>query len=99
VADKDPGVSEKACPVCGHVLGPYLRICDKCGSIQRRSTTAGTQAVSVKMGTCRVCGIPVPPDETLCAKCYVVKFRKKKKGRSHKWKKRLQRLLPGSWQR
>jgi len=59
------------CIVCGHNLGPYGRICDKCGSIQRPSKGDGLPLPPDKLKPCVRCGqmIPVESQEDICAEC------------------------------
>lgn len=63
---------DRACVVCGHNLGPYLRICDKCGSIQRRIEGDGTIIPPDEFGACARCGITIPIEDTLCAECAAI---------------------------
>lgn len=64
-------VMDRTCIVCGHNLGPYGRICDKCGSIQRPAVGSGALLPPDKFKPCEKCGAPVPEDsqETLCEEC------------------------------
>lgn len=64
-------VLEKTCIVCGHNLGPYGRICDKCGSIQRPSYAGGAILPPDKFKSCEKCGELIPEDsqEVLCEAC------------------------------
>lgn len=62
-------VSPRACRVCGHTLAPYLRICDKCGSIQRPIFGDGTPVASEKLARCVRCGKPIPEGEEYCYEC------------------------------
>jgi len=59
----------RACIVCGHELGPYLRICDKCGSIQRPIAGDGTPIPPDQLTACLICGKPVLMEERICAEC------------------------------
>jgi predicted nucleic acid-binding Zn ribbon protein len=59
----------RACIVCGHELGPYLRICDKCGSIQRPIGGDGVPIPPDQITACLICGKPVLMDERICAEC------------------------------
>lgn len=63
---------DRACVVCGHNLGPYLRICDKCGSIQRHVEGDGTIIPPDEFGACARCGITIPIEDTLCAECAAI---------------------------
>lgn len=45
-----------------------MRICDKCGSIQRPISGDGKPAP--KMGTCLKCKKPVPRGTRYCSRCY-----------------------------
>jgi predicted amidophosphoribosyltransferase len=64
-------VMDRTCIVCGHNLGPYGRICDKCGSIQRPAAGSGALLPPDKFKPCEKCGNPVPEEsqETLCDEC------------------------------
>jgi len=62
-------LKERACVHCGHILGPYMIICDKCGSIQRHVKGDGEKIPPEKFGVCEICGQPVPYGETICAEC------------------------------
>ena len=59
----------RACIVCGHELGPYLRICDKCGSIQRPIGGDGMPIPPDEITECLICGKPVLMEERICAEC------------------------------
>lgn len=63
--------TDRSCIVCGHNLGPYGRICDKCGSIQRPVGGDGVPLPSDKFKPCQKCGNPVPVEskEDLCDPC------------------------------
>ncbi len=63
--------ANRTCMVCGHDLGPYGRICDKCGSIQRPAVGSGALLPPDKFKPCEKCGAPVPEEsqETLCEEC------------------------------
>lgn len=63
---------DRSCVVCGHNLGPYLRICDKCGSIQRPTAGDGTVIPPDEFGACARCGIPIPAEDLLCAECAAI---------------------------
>jgi len=62
---------DRTCIVCGHNLGPYGRICDKCGSIQRPAAGSGALLPPDKFRPCEKCGAPVPEEsqETMCEEC------------------------------
>ena len=62
---------DRTCIVCGHNLGPYGRICDKCGSIQRPAAGSGALLPPDKYKPCEKCGEPIPEDsqETMCEEC------------------------------
>ncbi|MDD5748318.1 MAG: zinc ribbon domain-containing protein [Actinomycetota bacterium] len=62
-------LKERACVHCGHILDPYMIICDRCGSIQRRVIPGGEKLPPDVFGICEVCGQPVPAGETLCSEC------------------------------
>lgn len=64
-------VMDRTCMVCGHNLGPYGRICDKCGSIQRPAAGSGALLPPDKYKPCESCGQPIPEEsqETLCDRC------------------------------
>lgn len=64
-------VMDRSCVVCGHNLGPYGRICDKCGSIQRPAKGSGALLPPEKFKPCTKCGAPVPENsrEELCNDC------------------------------
>lgn len=64
-------VMDRTCAVCGHNLGPYGRICDKCGSIQRPAVGSGALLPPDKYKPCERCGQPMPEEssETLCDRC------------------------------
>lgn len=59
----------RACIVCGHELGPYLRICDKCGSIQRPIGGDGMPIPPDQITACLICGKPALMEERICAEC------------------------------
>jgi hypothetical protein len=59
----------RACIVCGHELGPYLRICDKCGSIQRPIGGDGIPIPPDQITACLICGKPALMEERICAEC------------------------------
>jgi hypothetical protein len=64
-------VMDRTCVVCGHNMGPYGRICDKCGSIQRPAAGTGALLPPDKFKPCEKCGAPVPEEsqEVLCEEC------------------------------
>lgn len=64
-------VMDRTCIVCGHNLGPYGRICDKCGSIQRPAAGSGALLPPDKYKPCEKCGEPIPEEsqETMCEEC------------------------------
>ena len=64
-------VMDRTCIVCGYNLGPYGRICDKCGSIQRPAAGSGALLPPDKFKPCESCGEPIPEEsqETLCDEC------------------------------
>lgn len=64
-------VMDRTCIVCGHNLGPYGRICDKCGSIQRPAAGSGTLLPPDKYIACEKCAAPILEEtgETLCDDC------------------------------
>lgn len=47
---------KKACTVCGRELESYVRICDRCGSIQRPAGGDGIPIPPEDMDTCENCG-------------------------------------------
>lgn len=59
----------RACIVCGHELGPYLKICDKCGSIQRPIGGDGMPIPPDQITSCLICGKPVLMEDRICAEC------------------------------
>jgi hypothetical protein len=65
------GVMDRTCVVCGHNMGPYGRICDKCGSIQRPASGSGALIPPEKFKPCEKCGAPVLEEsqEVLCEEC------------------------------
>ncbi len=65
------GFTDRTCIVCGHNLGPYGRICDKCGSIQRPVGGDGLPLPPDKFKACERCGNPIPVEsmEDLCEQC------------------------------
>ena len=64
-------VTDRTCIVCGYNLGPYGRICDRCGSIQRPAAGTGAMLPPDKFRPCERCGEPIPEEsqETLCDEC------------------------------
>jgi hypothetical protein len=64
-------VMDRTCIVCGYNLGPYGRICDKCGSIQRPAAGSGAMLPPDRFRPCERCGEPIPEEsqETLCDGC------------------------------
>ncbi|PKQ28673.1 MAG: hypothetical protein CVT63_01445 [Candidatus Anoxymicrobium japonicum] len=64
-------VMDRLCIVCGHNLGPYGRICDKCGSIQRPIAGSGTLFPPDKFIPCEKCDAPVLEEtgKTVCEEC------------------------------
>ena len=64
-------VMDRTCIVCGYNLGPYGRICDKCGSIQRPAAGSGALLPPDKFKACERCGEPILEEsqETLCDEC------------------------------
>ncbi|MFH1149404.1 MAG: hypothetical protein V1748_02915 [Actinomycetota bacterium] len=62
---------DRLCIVCGHSLGPWGRVCDKCGSIQRPSKGDGLAIPIEAAGLCEVCGVDLPEDYegTICEAC------------------------------
>ena len=64
-------VMDRTCIVCGHNLGPYGRICDKCGSIQRPAAGSGALLPPDKYIACEKCGAPILEEtgETMCDDC------------------------------
>jgi hypothetical protein len=65
---------DRACIVCGHNLGPYGRICDKCGSIQRPVRGDGLALPPDKYTACERCGEPILIElqTTLCEDCATI---------------------------
>jgi hypothetical protein len=65
------GTAEKTCVVCGHSLGLYGRICDKCGSIQRPVGGDGLPVPPDRVKPCERCGQPMPAEdpEDVCEEC------------------------------
>jgi len=65
------GTAEKTCVVCGHSLGLYGRICDKCGSIQRPVGGDGLPIPPDRVKPCERCGQPMPAEdpEDVCEEC------------------------------
>jgi predicted amidophosphoribosyltransferase len=62
---------DRTCIVCGHNLGPYGRICDKCGSIQRPVKGDGLPLPPDRYKACERCGEPIPIElqEDICEEC------------------------------
>ncbi|MDD5448198.1 MAG: hypothetical protein PHO53_03435 [Actinomycetota bacterium] len=60
------------CRVCGNMLPPYMRICDRCGSIQRPVAGDGEPIPEDEWGACQRCGIPIPAGDVLCAECAAI---------------------------
>lgn len=63
---------ELTCVVCGHKLGPYMKICDRCGSIQRPAEGAGLLLPPEEFAHCKRCGMPIPVGDELCAECAAI---------------------------
>lgn len=65
------GYANRTCIVCGHNLGPYGRICDKCGSIQRPVMGDGRPLPPDRFKACERCGEPIPMEsqEDICENC------------------------------
>jgi hypothetical protein len=65
------GSANRTCIVCGHNLGPYGRICDKCGSIQRPVRGDGRPLPPDRYKACQRCGEPIPVEsqEDICENC------------------------------
>ena len=65
------GTVQRTCIVCGHNLGPYGRICDKCGSIQRPVGGDGLPVPPDRVKPCERCGQPMPAEdpEDFCEEC------------------------------
>lgn len=65
---------DKTCIVCGHNLGPYGRICDKCGSIQRPVRGDGLPLPPDKYKACERCGEPIliESQEDICEECAII---------------------------
>lgn len=65
------GFTDRMCIVCGHNLGPYGRICDKCGSIQRPVRGDGMPLPPDEFKACEKCGQPMPVEipEDICEDC------------------------------
>ncbi len=63
---------DRACVVCGHNLGPYLRICDKCGSFQGHGKGDVMVIPPDEFGACARCGITIPVEDALCAECAAI---------------------------
>lgn len=57
------------CRMCGHHLEPGMRICDRCGSVQRSTRVQGRQETGIKLGTCKMCGAEIKPQKTMCDRC------------------------------
>lgn len=57
------------CIVCGHTIGRFSTICDRCGSIQRPAKGDGIALPPEQIGVCEICGDQAVEGETLCAMC------------------------------
>ncbi len=79
----------KACNVCGQTLFMYMRICDRCGSIQRPVSGNGIPIPQEEMEICERCGKPNIRKEDklmgklICSECeQAAKAQEKKKSRT-----------------
>lgn len=61
--------TEVTCTVCGHKLVVGMRICDRCGSIQRPSRVKSDGDAEPLTDYCRICGVAIPAGKKLCAAC------------------------------
>lgn len=59
----------RCCIVCGHTIGRFSTICDKCGSIQRPAKGDGIALPPEEFGICEICGDEAAEGETLCVMC------------------------------
>ena len=59
----------KFCSVCGKSIPYYVRICDRCGSIQRPVGGDGQPLPPDQTKPCDHCGKPVPKSDKLCPEC------------------------------
>ncbi len=76
----------KACNVCGQTLFMYMRICDRCGSIQRPVSGDGIPVPEEEMEICECCGKPAIRKEDkligklICSECEQASKKREKKG-------------------
>ncbi len=64
--------------MCGHPLEPGMKICDKCGSIQRGSRARGERATTTSMPRavpCKFCGESTTNEEKVCNACVALQER------------------------
>lgn len=59
----------KTCEVCGKKLPIYMKICDRCWSIQRPVGGSGQLMEPVKPGVCVRCGKSIPEEDRYCDEC------------------------------
>ncbi len=69
-------IQAKQCCVCGHLMEPGMRICDKCGSIARPARARGLHSTPSRTSSCQLCGVEIPAHKTLCSKCASMPRRK-----------------------
>lgn len=76
----------KACNVCGQTLFMYMRICDRCGSIQRPISGDGIPVPPEEMEICECCGKPNIRKEDklvgklICSECEQASKKQEKSG-------------------
>gem|GEM_PF-4337615 len=75
--DNEKSAPERTCIVCGHPLEPYMRICERCGSIQRPFKTPQRKFPKERFSTCERCGKQIPEGKKLCDECKVLMKKKK----------------------
>lgn len=59
----------RTCHVCGNQLPLYLKICDRCGSIQRPVSGDGKPLEPLPPGICQRCRKQIPEDRRYCQEC------------------------------
>lgn len=59
----------RTCRTCGHEMEPGMRICDRCGSVQRSSRTKEAKPAPSKVSHCKICGAEIRGTKALCSKC------------------------------
>lgn len=62
--------TERRCRVCGHELAPGMKICDRCGSVQRGAKARGEDGEpGVRVVPCKYCGKSTTEEEKVCNAC------------------------------